>query len=371
MQPFQSFRRYPHRVRMKSILDQADEHNIGSTEFSNYLHAASAVIARDQPGCKNVEVLQTFIDFEIVMTEWRESNTTQESFNGMWCGIYDDNMSLQEDYTFSILAEYMKAKKTVFMYLDFMNYFIDLDEKTKLNKEMTTHSTALLAVPVGDEYSWFHFNPHGQAGIDTNTYGNIVSRHRSHTTELDCSLDRWMLNQMATSFREYLKTQSISTTVRFDTSKAHNYVGPNWQSGDDYGICFAYPLYMLTEICSSYNEATVLVDEPFDTTRRFPSYQKLLEREEFHRVVYIAMAKIFQDFRCMWLRHTVTRDKTKVAHNSGLTQQECDFNDEIEAMLERQGTRYTKFIFNMLMRFLLQPHIREQVGDSHVIQGEV
>ena len=56
------------------------------------------------------------------------------------------------------------------------------------------------------------------------------------------------------TFREYLKTQSIGTTVRFDTSKAHNYVGPNWQSGDDYGICFAYPLYMLTEICSSYTD---------------------------------------------------------------------------------------------------------------------
>ena len=370
MQPFQSFRSYPHRVRMKSMLELADENNIGSTEFSNYLHAASAVIARDLPGCNDVEVLQTFIDFEIVMTEWRESNTTQESFNAMWCGRYNESMSLDEDFTFSVLVEHMKAKKTVFMYLDFMNYFIDLDEKTKLNKEMTTHSTALLAVPIGDSYSWFHFNPHGQAGIDTNTYGNIITRHRSHTTDLACSLDRWMLDKMACSFRNYLHANSIATEIKFDTSKAHNYVGPNWQSGDDYGICFAYPLYMLTEICSSYNSPTVLLDEPFNTTRRFPSYQRMLERGEFHRVIYVAMSKIFQDFRCMWLRHTVTPDKTKVAHNSGLTQQECDFNDEVEAMLEKQGTRYTKFIFTMLMRFLLQADIRRRVGNSHVVQDE-
>ena len=368
MQPFQSFRSYPHRVRMKSILELADEHDIGSTDFSNYLHAASAVIARELTG-GDIKVLQTFIDFEIVIDEWRESNTTLGSFYAMWCGLHDENMKLQEDYTFSVIAKYMQEKKTIFMYVDFMNYFVDLDEKTKLNKEMTTHSTFLIAVPMGDSYSWFHFNPHGQAGIDANTYSSMITRHRTQSTNLDCSLDRWMLNQMAVSFRHYLDEQEIPTKLLFDTSKAHNYVGPNWQSGDDYGICFAYPLYLLTEICSSYTVPTTLADETFGTNRRFPSYQKMLERGEFHRVVYVAMSKIFQDFRYMWFRHSVTRDHTKIAHNSGLTKQECDFNDEVEAMLERQGTRYTKFIFTMLMRFLLQPALRVKVGPMPRVAG--
>ena len=366
MQPFQNFRRYPHRVRMKSMLDLADEHNIGSVEFANYLHAASAVVVRDTPNCENISVLQTFIDFEIVMDEWKESNTTQGSFDAMWCGQYDKNMALTEDFTFTVLTKMMQARRTIFVYLDLINYIIDHDEKTKLNKEMATHSTALLIVPTGDSYSWFHFNPHGQAGIDTKTYGCMITRHRSQQTNLDCSLDRWMLNQMATSFRNHLDTQSIHIAMKFDASKNHNYVGPNWQSGDDYGICFAFPLYLLTEICSSYNTTTVLQDDTFAVSRRFPSYQRLLERGQFHRVIYVAMAKIFQDFRYMWLRHETTPDKTKIAHNAGLTQQECDFNDEVEAMLERQGTRYTKFIFTMLIRFLLQSDIRSRVGTAHI-----
>ena len=141
-----SFTTIPRNTSIKDMLALATAEDIGSTEFRNYLHLACTAMKK-LAGNKDIEVLQTFIDFEIVFDEFSEHNTTKDSFLEMWCGRSNEELEIDEDYTFCVLEKLLSQNKLIFIFLDFYRYFIDVDPKTSLQKESVTHSTALILTP--------------------------------------------------------------------------------------------------------------------------------------------------------------------------------------------------------------------------------
>ena len=124
----------------------------------------------------------------------------------MLCGRYNENYKLEENRCFDTMNKYMMLGKTIYIFVNFNSYIIEVDPKTELQDSLT-HTTGLLLHPSkSGKYSAFHFNPHGQAGIDVKQYELYVSRWRKRTVSITQSLDIWMITEMINNFNIYSDT---------------------------------------------------------------------------------------------------------------------------------------------------------------------
>jgi hypothetical protein len=358
IKPIEDFKKLPRATKVTDLLKQIGSRKINSAAFNNQLHLACNIMKRESRN-DNLEVMQSFIDFDIVFKHFSEYNDTYEPFTQMLCGKYNENYTIEESRCFDTMNKYMQQGKTIYIFVIFNSYIIDVDPKTELQDSLT-HTTGLLLHPSkSGKYSAFHFNPHGQAGIDVKQYEIYISRWRKKTIGITQSLDIWMITEMINGFNKYSETHMEHIPIEYKPTKHYNYVGPCLQAGDKFGVCYVFPFYMFYELCCNMNNITYLHDDTI--TRRFPSYSTLLERGDTHTAIFIMLSKLFKDVRKLFFNYCFKRARHNIVHSTEVTESQYDLNTEIEEAIEKQGSRYVKIIVSASLKYVTQPALQEKI----------
>jgi hypothetical protein len=259
----------------------------------------------------------------------------------------------------------MSKKKTIFMFLDLYAYLI-LETKEGYN-DSTAHASALMLFPDTDgNYSAFYFNPHGRAILDTKTYEYYISRYRKKEYKLKKSVDIFAVNHLVKCFNTYIsknvRDSKSPIKVSYNHTKYHNYLGANLQAGDNYGVCFTFPLLVCYELCMHYNDVTYLEDNTCNMNRRYPSYATLAKRKDYHRIMLIMLSKYFVDISQVFL-HNKIKVSDRVYEESYVTIPQDEFNAVIEKIVENKNTIYIKVLINMFTGFLMQDYLKKLIDN--------
>ena len=356
--PIEDFQKLPRATKITELLKQIDEQKINSSSFNNPLHLACNIMKRET-GNDDIEVMQSFINFDAVFKYFGDHKNTYEPFTQMLCGRYNENYKLEENRCFDTMNKYMMLGKTIYIFVNFNSYIIEVDPKTELQDSLT-HTTGLLLHPSkSGKYSAFHFNPHGQAGIDVKQYELYVSRWRKKTVSITQSLDIWMITEMINNFNIYSDTHLEHIPIEYKPTKHYNYVGPSLQSGDKFGVCYVFPFYMFYELCCNMNDITYLHDDT--STRRFPSYSTLVGRGDVHTAIFIMFSKLFKDVRNLFFNYCFESAHHNIVHRTEVTESQNTFNTEVEEAIERQGSRYVKIIVSASLKYITQPAMKRKI----------
>jgi hypothetical protein len=358
VKPIEDFQKLPRATKITELLKQIDARKINTSSFDNPLHLACNIMKRET-GNDDLEVMQSFINFDTIFKYSSEHDNTYEPFTQMLCGKYNENYTLEESRCFDTMNKYMMLGKTIYIFVNFNSYIIEVDPKTELQDSLT-HTTGLLLYPEkGGKYNAFHFNPHGQVGIDAKQYELYVSRWRKKTVSIAQSLDIWMITEMINNFNLYSEYHLEHIPIVYKPTKHYNYVGPNLQAGDKFGVCYVFPFYMFYELCCNMNEITYLHDDTI--TRRFPSYSTLIRRDDVHTAIFIMFSKLFKDVRNLFFGYCFARAHHNIVHRTEVTESQHAFNTEVEEAIEKQGSRYIKIIVSASLNYVTQPALREKI----------
>ena len=361
IQPIEDFKKLPRATKVTELLKHIDSRKINSAAFNNQLHLACNIMKRES-GNDNLEVMQSFIDFDIVFKHFNDYNNTYDPFTQMLCGKYSENYTIEESRCFHTMNKYMQQGKTIYIFVIFNSYIIDVDPKTELQDSLT-HTTGLLLHPSkSGKYSAFHFNPHGQAGIDVKQYEIYISRWRKKTISITQSLDIWMITEMINNFNIYSDTHLEHIPIKYKPTKYHNYVGPCLQAGDKFGVCYVFPFYMFYELCCNMDNITYLHDD--NTTRRFPSYSTLIRRGDVHTAIFIMLSKLFKDVKNLFFDYCYKRARHNIVHSTEVTESQHDLNTEVEEAIEKQGSRYVKIIVSASLKYITQPAMQKKMDGN-------
>ena len=356
--PIEKFKKLRRATKVTDLLKQVEAKNLSSSLFNNDLHISCNIMKRES-GNDNIEVMQSFIDFDFVFKHFRMCGDTYEPFTQMLCGRYDESYTLKESLCFETMNKYMQQGKTIYIFITFNSYIIEVDPKTDIQSSLT-HSTGLLLYPTkSGTYKAFHFNPHGQVGTDHEEYEMYVSRRRKKTIKTTLPLNIWMITEMINNFNIYSECNLKHMPIQYGPTKHYNYVGPCLQAGDKFGVCYVFPFYIFYELCCNMDKITLLQDD--GATRRFPRYSSLIQREDIHGAIFIMLSKMFKDVKHLFFNYCFARGDHTVVNKTKVTKSQHDFNAEAEDAIERQGSRYVKLIVSASLDYVTQPALQMKI----------
>ena len=370
MQDIDRFRSRGCRSRVASLMKKINQLNIDGSEYNNYTHAVAGILVRKHNMSDRIAVLQTSIDFSLIFDgPYATVAALYRKFEGMVAGRYTDEGEYEEDYFMNSVAQELERRKMVFVFLDFHNYIPHDDDIITAAEKYETHATGLLLYPVGSqEYLAYHFNPHGQRGAYINAYTKCTSVRRRHDTVLDTGLDRYVIRALIGSLNKHLLVQtSAPAYITYTRTKAYNYVGPNLQAGDQYGVCYVFPTIFLLEICKNYNAVYTVqykeVDDRTNTfitrTRSYSTAAQLLQWRKATHIVWFAVAAYLPEAH----RLIPPLEEIPGPHtgDAGTTLSEMHHFNVLEDIIEEKGTFFIKGIMGALVLYLTQKPLRDEV----------
>lgn len=344
--------KYPNRISMKELIKNGDQYNIANASFNNKITNISNKLCNVHKDT-NFVVLHTYIDvnylFDSYMSNNFDLNNVENMFHTMnfnsplhvlnlWCNYYVGNTSKVKQLS-EVLAKNMKKNKNIFIYFDFHEYSINEDKSKDSNLDYDVHSTCLLLHPDNNnQYNSYYINSHGEAlSLSDCTYEKKISRKRYKTITLNYPLDFYVLNHLFKYINVHNKTYNNNVPlINYKPTKKHNYIGPNLQGGDKFGICFVFPFLIFVNIILNFRIKFTI--EYNNNYYKYTSFCKLLKSNNIQKIIMLTMCNYNNNLKYI------------------ITQQQNIQNDLIEqdisCTIEKEGTKYTKYLYNILFNFI-------------------
>ena len=332
--------------------------------------------------------MQAAIDLDAVFRLVEAKQDVTAEFEQTWCGWYDENGILHENWFILALNECLHQNKIVFVLLYLYNYCIyDIESTKDFDKnshETLNHSTALIFFPKNKtEYDVFYFNSHGNFQLHTHTYDLYVTRKRSKEIPVpkegqDVHVDGFIISNLVKMFNSEISNYTDQyCKLNYDLSNKHNYYGTNLQCVDPNGFCYMFPFLIWYELTTNLYESNKFDDVSYRVTRnsghsqksyRFNSYHSYLCKNEFTHVIFLMMSKYFPVVQEMYLKHTTQsftnplvpkrmRSQNILHPYTGVFEYQDVFYEIMESALRFNGAEQFHRIINNIVDYITQAEI--------------
>lgn len=370
MQDITHFRNRGVRARVESLIKKVDTLDIDSTDYHNYTHAVAGILVRKHNMSDQIAVIQAGIDFLVLFDGDTSPDAMYDKFGTGITGWFDDDNTYHEDYFLRKVAEELDQGKIIFVFMDFHNYIPFDEDEISVDNKYETHATALLLYPTRKgHYAAYHFNPHGQAGAYINAYTSCISVRRRRVVPLKTGLDRHVIASLIDAQNRYLVVENATITkIRYNNSKHYNYVGPNLQAGDKYGVCYVFPTILLLEICKNYNNVYTVDYKEFDDragalktqTKTFTTGKGLIKQRKVMHLIWFAVAAYLPE--AYKYIPPLEEIPGPISGDAGTTLSEMHHYNALEEIIEEKGSFFIKGVFGAVVLYLTQKPLRTEVG---------
>ena len=354
-------------ISFTQMFKKADKFDFYSTDHYSYTLKACAKL-NENP---NIIVAQTCFDLENYIRDLHDEKDID--FSDVVGGFYNERMELLDDFIESIISEHMSLGKIIIIFCDFENYSIDIDNKN----EGDHHSTCLIFHPTdNNNYDAFYINSHGHEILDDTFYDLRISRSRTRRYQFEKAVNLIFID----SFIYYMQNFHKKCKIFYDDDIMHNYLGSNLQIGDNYGICFAFPLVIALYIINYYETERVM----FATTGgvyvkrklTLPPVKKMLYDRNLTKFVPICFIDFSEHLKNSVIRSLIPpymqryyKNKYKIEEDEKenirkqitefceIKSYTLDFIADYERTIEGEEDKFVKVMLNALISFLTHKDI--------------
>ena len=201
-------------LSIKELDDIVDKNDVSNVEFDNLIHKVCCHIDSECDN-SNIVTIQAYIDLHEFFTSYGNSADMMSALEGCWCGYFDQDKQLQEDWFILALNRLMNENKIVFVYLDLHYYFVTKKEQPKYwergDHESVNHSTAMIFYPdnstasfKGANYNLYYFNPHGCGQLNETSYSIYITKKRTKDVELPMHMDGFIIESFVEMFNSLI-----------------------------------------------------------------------------------------------------------------------------------------------------------------------
>ena len=382
----QSPRNFSNRISpIKNIDDLVDKNNIAAIEFNNHIHKVCHLLDCHNHD-NNFSTVQAYIDLDYLFKLHDSKESMIEELEETWCGYYDDDKNLCEDWFILVLHRMMKERKTIFVFLDLHNYFISKKENPKYwergDHESVNHSVSILLYPKGEnEYNMYYFNSHGSMQLTEMSYSLYVTKKRTKEISLPVHMDGFIIKMFAEMFNskiaDYLEEDCHPVHINYDLSKRHNYYGINLQCIDDWGICYIFPFILCYELKINFTNSNYFTEENVLNLRskkagkrRFTSYKSYMRNDDVEQIIMISISKYIPEIKEMFLKYKRNPyanpllskrlvSKKHIHKYSEVFEYENIFYENVENLLKYKGSQIIHNIYSQVVHYVTQPELLE------------
>ena len=370
MHGIERFKGRSHKTRMELLIRKIEKMDLSSAAYDNYFHAAIRILIDHFNMGHEVVILETSLDFEYLF----ENNMSIDCLLETQAGWYDSNYKFHEARLAEKLRKECEAGKIIFVFMDFHNYIPFSEKRISLlsaNNKYETHATGMIIYPNGtnrSSYSVYHFNPHGQSGAYCNEYVECISLKRRKSKPLDTGLDRYVMRALVESINRYFIADGARCNqLTYTIKKTHNYVGPNLQAGDNYGICYVFPAMFFIEICSNFKTPYLMNYQAYESdmlitvSRTFPCCSELLLSLNCTHIILLSISNYIPEIKQFIPEVGIIKGPRD--GDAGTILEETYQFQKIEQSIEEKGTFFVKRILGTIIEYLTQKSIRDKVAE--------
>ncbi len=317
-------KKYPTNIKITDLIKKADETMLSSGCYLENTIFKIAIKLKKLYN-SNIEIIQSELDFNKIFTKNGISDDLEN--------IIHKTRAINDCYIdyglLWLLSNSMKQKKTIFIFIDCINYILEENKNDKDIMTHTTHATCLMFIPdqYSNKYNAYYFNSHGEAvPTDTLVYEKYITRRRNKNVVLGEPLDFYVLKHC---FKIMNKYENIN--INYDYSIKHNYLGPNLQYGDSYGICYVFPFYILYELITNHNKPII---------EEFPSFTECIINNNTTKGIC-----------CIMEKHIQRLNHKKFLNNLFISNNFEKYNNGLKRYMEKKNTQYVKYLLYKLYSF--------------------
>lgn len=379
-------------LSIKQLDKIVDNNDVSNVEFDNLIHKVCCHID-SECGNTNISTLQAYIDLDEFFTSYGDSEAMMSTLEASWCGYFNQDKKLCEDWFILTLNRLMNENKIIFVYLDLHYYFVTKKEQPKYwergDHESVNHSTAMIFYPDHSNfsktsnrtsnYNLYYFNPHGSNQLNETSYSLYISKKRVKDIQLPNHMDGFIVESFVEMFNstigDYIEDDQKKNRVHYDISKRHNYYGTNLQSIDDWGVCYIFPFILWYELKTNFTETTRLLQDSLintrrkeKTVRRFTSYQSYMRNNNMEQIVFLCLSKYIPEVREMYLKYKLNPYKNRLLPKrliskklihlySEVFESEYIFYENLEAILKYKGNEIIHKLYSQFVNYLTQPQL--------------
>ena len=252
------------QCKLTKLLKEANKLELDSCCVDTTSHKRCN-IARDRLFCNELKndliILQVPISFVEMIPRRRTNYFDKELLMDISCGRFEyssqeyifNNEYLSENIRYCV--EYKKIVYVMFIIKEYCVVETACKKGTKLS--YSTHSVCLILVPNdkedGPRYHAYYVNSHGRDMKDTNIFKHIKSRKRTLNIKQSKPVELLFIDNLINYWNSLKDDNDNCLNIYWDDTEKHTYLNSNLQSGDNYGICFAYPQVLLHHFGEFYN----------------------------------------------------------------------------------------------------------------------
>ena len=363
------------KMPLKQVFERATAYELFDLNADTYTHKACKVIAGD----KNILMFHLHWDFKKMLPILDNEQALKDVFDTLECGFYTKNLVYRETFPHIALTEAMEEGKLIYIVLSIENY--ELDEMPGGN-EYGHHCTSLIFYPrETNHYDCFYINSHGEDMTLTTKFDDYITRRRYTRYTFDESIDVVCIKKYIAFLGQAFVDLESRVQITYDGTKYHNYYGPNLQSGDDHGVCFAFPLIIWYYISNFYRTERLLWDAEMQSSINLPSFQLLFEKKDLITLVdlcFFIFHKKYED--AVWNKgaYLVSRSSrrslrgqsiycmdeeentyARVHNATKLTFEEIMWNRKIESFIRKSATIFIKRIALGIVLMLTDSNVQK------------
>ena len=226
-------------------------------------------IARDKVFCQEMKddliILQVPISLNNILPEKASNKINDNKIADLGCGRFDNSTKkyiFNNEYLSENIKYCVSNKKKIFIMLILKEYCVieDTDKRGK-HLEYSTHSACMFMTPntdnsdIKNNYSTYYINSHGRDMADTNIFKRIASRNRTKNIKFDIPVELLLIENLVNYWNKEGDYDGNNLNIYWDDSEKHTYYDSNLQSGDNYGVCFAFPQIIFHHFGEFYDKS--------------------------------------------------------------------------------------------------------------------
>lgn len=341
------------KCKISNILKEVQKLKIDAPELDTESHMRCN-IARDKVFCKDMNedliILQVPISFDDILPKKNDNKINDEKIADLDCGRFDnssENYQFNNEYLSENIKYYVSMKKKIFIMFIFHQYcVIECKDKHGKKLEYSTHSTCLFMIPnetdnIKNNYDAIYINSHGRDMGDTDVFKRIASRNRTTNVKFDIPVELLLIENLITYWNNQGDYVGEKLNIYWDDTEKHTYLDSNLQSGDNYGVCFAFPQIVFHHFGEFYDKSQKISTEWGEII--INSGENLLKCGKLALFIKSAFVNYSKKYKNKFIETTLTN----------IYFDDCD-NDILELSLMEDNTEFLK-----KMIFYLTSYIKE------------
>ena len=306
------------KCKFANILKEVQKLKIDSPEVNTESHKRCN-FARDKIFCKelkdNLIILQVPISLDYILPEKNCNKICDEKIADLDCGRFD-NSSEKYEFNNEYLSENIKycvsMKKKIFIMFIFKEYcVIESKDNQEKQLEYSTHSTCMFMVPSDDNeiknnYDAFYINSHGRDFEDTNIFKRIVSKRRTKNIKFDIPVELLLIENLIDYWNKKGDYDGEPLNIYWDDTERYTYFNSNLQSGDNYGVCFAFPQIVFHHFGEFYYKSQKILTEWGEIN--INSGEKLLKSGKLAHFIKSAFVNYSTKYKNKFIETTISNN---------------------------------------------------------------